>query len=165
MPKHLHTVHIMYILPEWDSEGYSKRLRLKYDTNGKLYIHWGFIPSCHFMLQNFSWGYKTSNPISNLSHWYLPSCEGGQNPSCPDLGANGWVAGASQKYYASISPNLHLPQKWLLKWGKGTPPFLWRLGISFVLSHEKLSIGQETEHTSHSQATSTRTHATEGFRP
>lgn len=99
--------------------------------NGKLYIHWRFIPSCHFMLQKFlvrlqdlqdhfdeipslsrTLG-ENKTPISNLSHWYLPSCEGGQNPSCRDLtvrGANGWVAGTFPTYYAnSISPNLHLP--------------------------------------------------------
>ena len=76
----------------------------------------------------------------------------------------------------SISPNLHLPQqivvknkKHILKREKETP-FFCRLGISFALDHEKptpvkTSIGQGTEHTSHPQATTTRTHATEGFRP
>lgn len=75
---------------------------------------------------------KQNNPISNLSHWYLPSCEGGQNPSCHDLtwrGANGWVEKAPRVlfccFYLMEPSRLLMPtpflqvfvchKKWLLK--------------------------------------------------
>ena len=111
---------------------------------------------------------KQNNPISNLSHWYLPSCEGGQNPSCRDLTWMGcqWVGWWN---LPDLLCQLHFSKssqkKWLLKWEKGNPPLFVKAWDIICLGSLRNPIDQETEHTSHSQATSTRTHATEGFRP
>ncbi len=132
--------------------------------NGKLYIHWRFIPSCHFMFHNFSWGYKTSKTILMRFHPSQgPSKKTTPSPtshigicqvvkevktrvvptSCGGLVLLLLSAGTFPTDHAnSISPTLHLPQqivvknkKHILKREKETP-FFWRLGISFALDHE-----------------------------
>ena len=156
--------------------------------NGKLYIHWRFIPSCHFMLQNLSWGYKTSKTILMRFH---PS----QGPlkKQPHLQPLTLVFA---KLWRRSKPELSRPQvegcQWVGWWNlpdlnlhssatkngcwngkrETPPPFCEGFSYNLPWIIEKptippvnISIDQETEHTSHSQATSTRTHATEGFRP
>ena len=65
-------------------------------------------------------------------------------------------------------------KKMVVEMGKGkNPPLFVKASVKICLGSLRnlpsppvnISIDQETEHTSHSQATSTRTHATEGFRP
>lgn len=116
--------------------------------------------SCY---KNFSWGYKTSKTILMRFHPSQEPSEKTKHPSptshigicqvvkevktrvvatsrwgCQWVGCWNLPDLLCQLHFSKSSSAI---KKWLLKWEKGkTPPFLWRLGISFALDHEKPTI-------------------------
>lgn len=111
--------------------------------NGKLYVHWRFIPSCHFMWQNFSWGYKTSKTILMRFHPSQEPSEKTKQPhlqpltlvfaklwrrSKPELSrphVDGVPMGGLMEPSRLIMPTPFLqifPKKMVVEMGKGKPP-------------------------------------------